>query len=75
MSTKPIPTHGPFGTLSERFLIIKDGRVVVKDGRTLEEYINDPRFVALRKKYKIPDGIEMACVPYDAYLFGIHHAA
>ena len=48
--THPIPEHSTFGFLSETFLVCgKDGVIRVKDGRTLEEYINDPRLVKRRK--------------------------
>lgn len=70
---KPIPTNDRFGGLSECFLTIQDGRIVVKDGRTLEEYINDPRLVARRKA--VPNGTEYAVAPYDLLLFGIHNTA
>lgn len=51
MKLKPIPTVNHWGFLSETFLICDlDGKIKVKDGRTLEEYINDPRIVARRKK-------------------------
>lgn len=70
---KPIPTNDPFGGLSERFLTIVDGRIIVKDGRTLEEYINDPRLVTRRKV--VPNATEYAVAPYDLLLFGIHNVA
>ena len=73
MSTKPIPTHDKFGGLSETFLTIKNGRILVKDGRSLEEYINDPRLVERRKL--IPNGTEYAVAPYDVVLFGLHNVA
>lgn len=47
---KPIPEINQWGFFSEYFLECgEDGIVRVKDGRTLEEYLNDPRFVERRK--------------------------
>lgn len=64
----PVPDMTPFG-LSEYFLECgTDGIVRVKDGRSLEEYINDPRIVARRKGKCIGDMIICA---KDAALFGI----
>ena len=67
---KPIPTHDRWGHLSETFLQLDpEGRVEVKDGRTLEEYINDPRLCALRKRYG--QGFHMVVCSLDTYNWGI----
>jgi len=64
----PVPDMTCFG-LTEYFLQCgPDGVVRVKDGRSLEEYINDPRLVARRKgKY----AGEMIICSKDQALFGI----
>ena len=50
MKKKPVPTIDKYGFLSEYFMRCgKDGKIRVKDGRTLEEYLNDPRLVKRRK--------------------------
>jgi len=72
---KPIPELDSFGILVERFLhLLPDGRIVVKDGRALEEYINDPRLVARRKEVmdrRSPSQpIEMVLVNYERSLIG-----
>ena len=47
---KPVPTIDKYGFLSEYFMHNgKDGKIRVKDGRTLEEYLNDPQLVKRRK--------------------------
>ena len=49
---KRIPKLTKWG-LDEYFLVCRpSGKIEVKDGRTLEEYINDPRFIKQRKKAK-----------------------
>ena len=54
----PIPKQDKYG-MSEFFLVRRmNGRIEVKDGRTLEEYINDPRLVKLRKKQAAKNGCE-----------------
>lgn len=73
MSTMPIPTNDALGGLSETFLTIKDGRIVVKDGRSLEEYINDSRLVARRKV--VPNYTPYAIAPYDLVCYGLYHVA
>ena len=60
---KRIPKLTKLG-LDEYFLVCRpSGKIEVKDGRTLEEYINDPRFIKQRikqrKKEKCTDDIEM----------------
>lgn len=51
MKRKRIPKVLPFGGIDEYFLQSgPDGILRVKDGRTLEEYLNDPRLVKRRKK-------------------------
>lgn len=56
---KRIPKLTKWG-LDEYFLVCRpSGKIEVKDGRTLEEYINDPRFIKQRKKEKCTDDIEM----------------
>lgn len=63
-----IPESTPF-SLSETFLECRpDGVVQVKDGRSLEEYINDPRFVARRKKQIKSTKPMVLC---DAEVFGM----
>jgi len=64
----PVPDTTCFG-LTEYFLECGlDGIVRVKDGRSLEEYINDPRLVARRKGKNIG---EMIILAKDVALFGI----
>ena len=75
MKNKPIPTVGPLGVLSECFLECgRDGVVRIKDGRSLEEYINDPRIVARRKNTadvtQAPGPTPMVLCTEDAYLMG-----
>ena len=53
MKKKRIPKFTPCSGLDEYFLICREnGKIEVKDGRTLEEYINDPRLVKIRKNGK-----------------------
>lgn len=48
-----VSTPQPMGFLDEYFLECgEDGVVRVKDGRTLEEYINHPKIVERRKNSK-----------------------
>lgn len=57
---KRIPKFTKWGGLDEYFLVCKpSGRIEVKDGRTLEEYINDPRFIKQRKKAEHTEDKEM----------------
>jgi hypothetical protein len=45
-----IPDVDPWGNMSETFLECGDDGVVrVRDGRTLDEYINDPRLINRRR--------------------------
>jgi hypothetical protein len=65
---KPVPEIGKWGFLSEYFLVCgKDGIVRVKDGRTLEEYINDPRIVRRRKKHFDGNDSEMVLFSRKTY--------
>jgi hypothetical protein len=65
---KGIPTVDQWGSLSEAFLECgKDGIIRVKDGRTLDEYINDPRLVKRRKNCKAPKPTGMQLVSNEFY--------
>lgn len=67
-----IPEQNPFG-ISEFFLVRrKNGRIEVKDGRTLEEYINDPRLVRARKKQAKTHGeeLEYVCCAVSDFQWG-----
>jgi hypothetical protein len=68
---KGILTLSPSGFPVETFLRCDvDGRIVVKDGRSLEEYINDPRIVAKRKgRANAPT--PMILLTESAALFGL----
>lgn len=47
----PVAQQGEYGFLDQAFLECGvDGVVRVKDGRSIEQYINDPRLVARRKQ-------------------------
>lgn len=67
------------GFLDQAFLICgEDGVVRVKDGRSLEEYINDPRLVKRRKKtakYLPRDMVLGAKDVYDAGVLARHICA
>jgi hypothetical protein len=66
MKKKRIPKSSKSG-LDEYFLVLREnGRVEVKDGRTLEEYINDPRLVKRRKSQL---GLEFEMVLCDRHTF------
>ena len=66
---KPRIKFNKWGQVTEHFLEINtEGRVIVKDGRTLEEYLNDPHIVAKRKndpKYKGGPLIMLAVATYE----------
>lgn len=74
MKRKRIPKNLPWGGIDEYFLQSgADGVLRVKDGRTLEEYLNDPRLVKRRKKSGASDMIlvqrayfERISIPYCA---------
>jgi hypothetical protein len=69
MSDKSIPEVTMY-SMSERFLVCReDGRIEVKDGRTLEEYINDPRLVARRAVHGVVR--EMAVMDYERAQWGL----
>ena len=60
MKRKRIPKLTKSGGLDEYFLVCRpSGKIEVKDGRTLEEYINDPRLVKMRKKAARSEDVEM----------------
>lgn len=64
-----IPSVSPLGFLSEYFLECQpDGVIRVKDGRSLECYINDPRLVERRKGKSSEMAICSASV-FEAGLF------
>ena len=66
MKRPPIPKTLPYGQISEYFLHSgPDGVLRVKDGRTLEEYLNDPRMVRRRKKAGSGDMILVAADYYE----------
>ena len=52
----------------------KDGKYRVVDGRSLEEYINDPRLVRKRKKLMSskPGPVPAVICPYSDYLYGAY---
>ncbi len=70
MKKKRIPKCTKSG-LDEYFLVLRaNGRVEVKDGRTLEEYINDSRLVR-RRKSPLGGEIEMVVCDRHAFEWGI----
>lgn len=72
MSAKTKPrfiSRDVHGYVKEHFLELDtEGRIIVKDGRTLEEYFNHPSQVAMRKERNKPlKNIPMILIAVDAY--------
>lgn len=77
MSQKlPVTELDKWGFPKETFLQLEpDGRVTVKDGRSLEEFLNDPRLTKKRRKWMGKRNQEkpepMMCVSLQGYLYGL----
>ena len=62
--------QSPWGP-DEYFLVRRaNGRIEVKDGRSLEEYINDPRMVKARKKEAKGKEHDYVCCGKSDFLWG-----
>ncbi len=62
---------------SKHFLQLNpDGRIVIRDGRSLEEYLNDPYLIEKRKqKYNLSHPIDIVFTTKDRWMEQIPHCA
>lgn len=69
----PIANPAPYQITNLQLICSADGIIKVKDGRTLEDYINDPRHVIRRQRSfcKRTEPVEMVLLPYETAEFGI----
>ena len=74
---KPRIKFNEWGQITEHFLEFDtEGRMVVKDGRTLEEYLNDPHIVARRKNAPHTHGLPLIMISVEDYeKLNIPHSA